>query len=132
MKKDKWTRYSKRNGMINKKTKNKIIQEHIKLLDEVEQLRSRLFTSNNQRNALQEQQVNLRNELEELKVNQQQQYLQSLEEKVILLEKVIALTEEKDRAKVLNSYGHSTNGVITTSSSTPTATSTGNSTTFTI
>ncbi len=130
--KNKWTTFSKRQGMIFKKKKTKIIQDYIKLLDEVDKLKSKLFESNTQRDsfkfAFEEQKV----DLESLKKNQANEKLKFLEEKVVLLEKVISLTEEKDRAKVLNSYGHSTNGVITKSSSSPIATSTGNSTTFTI
>ena len=132
MKKNKWTTYSKRQGMISKKKKTKIIQDYIKLLDEVDELKSKLFESNNKRNALEDQNVDLEKELIKSEENQNKKYTHFLEEKIVLLEKVISLTEEKDRAKVLNSYGHSTNGVITKSSSSPIETSTGNSTTFTI
>jgi septal ring factor EnvC (AmiA/AmiB activator) len=129
METNKWTTYSKRQGMISKKKKTKIIQDYIKLLDEVDELKSKLFESNNKRNVLEDQNVDLEKELIKSEENQNKKYTQFLEEKVFLLEKVISLTEEKDRAKVIYSTEHGVNGMITTSSTT--ASSIGNSTGFT-
>ena len=125
--KNKWTTYSKRQGMISKKKKTKIIQDYIKLLDEVDELKSKLFESNNKRNALEDQNVDLEKELIKSEENQNKKYTHFLEEKIVLLEKVISLTEEKDREKVI--YSNGVNGMITTSSTT--ASSIGNSTGFT-